>query len=259
MTSKGVLLRVAYDGTRYHGWARQADQRTIEEALQGALLAVDPAASAARGMSRTDAGVHARAQMVGFDAAHDIPPRGWVLSINSHLPDDIAVREARIVPAGFHPRFAAESKRYRYRLLLDRVRDPMRAPFTWRVGGDLHLDRMRQEATALLGTHDFAAFRSAGDERENTVRTLTTVALEKTDDDELHVVVEGRAFLYNMVRIIVGTLVDIGRGHREEGTMARALAERDRSITGTTAPAQGLCLEAARLTLPVESSEPWPP
>jgi tRNA pseudouridine38-40 synthase len=255
----GVLLRVAYDGSRFHGWSRQAGHRTVEEDLHRALVIVDPTASIPRGMSRTDSGVHAIAQMVAFDAAHDIPPRGWVLSVNSHLPDDVAVRQARIVVPGYNPRFTSMAKRYRYRLLLDRVRDPMRTSFTWRVGGDLDLDRMRREASVLVGTHDFAAFRAAGDTREVTVRTLTKVELALTGDDELHVVVEGRAFLYNMVRIIVGTLVDIGRDHRPEGTMARALRERDRAITGTTAPAHGLCLEAAELALPPESSEPWPP
>lgn len=253
-----LLLRIAYDGTRFHGWARQADARTVEGTLHEALRAVDPAASTPRGMSRTDAGVHARAQMAAFDAGHDIPPRGWVLSTNSHLPDDVAVREARLVPSDFHPRFASKMKRYRYRLLLDRVRDPLRAPFSWRVGAELDLEAMRREATHLVGTHDFAAFRSAGDARENTTRTLDRVSLDAAGDDELHVVVEGSAFLYNMVRIIVGTLVDIGRGHRPPGTIARALAERDRAITGTTAPAEGLCLDHAELTLPPEAGEPWP-
>lgn len=255
-----VLLRVAYDGSRFHGWARQTEHRTVEETLAGALVAVDPSASTLRGMSRTDAGVHARAQMAAFDAEFDIPARGWVLSINSHLPDDVAVREARFVPRDFNPRFSSKKKRYRYRLLLDRVRDPLRAPFSWRVGGDLDLDRMSQEAALLVGTHDFAAFRAAGDERENTVRTISSLTLSRSpyDDNELHVVVEGSAFLYNMVRIIVGTLVDIGRGHRPEGTMARALAERSRAITGTTAPAHGLCLDHAELDLPPEASEPWP-
>jgi tRNA pseudouridine38-40 synthase len=254
-----ILLRVAYDGTHFHGWARQTDKRTVEETLQGALVAVDPKASPPRGMSRTDAGVHACAQMVAFDAAFEIPPRGWVLSLNTHLPDDVAVREARIVEAGFHPRFASKKKRYRYRLLTDRVRDPLRAPFTWRVGAELNVDRMRQEAAHLVGTHDFAAFRAAGDERENTVRAVSRLELLQKDDDELHIVVEGSAFLYNMVRIIVGTLVDIGRDHKPEGTILRALADKNRATTGTTAPAQGLCLEDAELELPPESSEPWPP
>lgn len=253
-----VLVRVSYDGTRFHGWARQADHRTVEATLADAIVAVDPDAKALRGMSRTDAGVHAKSQMAVFDAQHEIPARGWVLSLNTHLPDDVSVRQAWHVPQGFHPRFASKMKRYRYRLLLDRVRDPLRAPFTWRVGADLDLERMRQEAAHLVGTHDFAAFRSAGDERENTVRTVTRLELLHDEPNELHIVVEGSAFLYNMVRIIVGTLVDIGRGHRPEGTMVRALEDRARAITGTTAPAQGLCLDHAELALPPETSEPWP-
>lgn len=254
----GVLLRVAYDGSHFRGWSRQAGHRTVEEVLHKALAKIDDHVSIPRGMSRTDSGVHATAQMVGFDARHDIPPRGWVLSVNAHLPDDVAIRAARIVTPGFDPRYASTRKRYRYRLLLDRVRDPMRAPFTWRVGGVLNLERMQREAAVLVGTHDFAAFRAAADLRAVTVRTLTRVELVRSGDDELHVVVEGSAFLYNMVRIIVGTLVDIGLEHRGEGTMARALIECDRTVVGTTAPANGLCLEHAELTLPPESSEPWP-
>lgn len=310
-----VLLRVAYDGTRFYGWSRQSKHRSVEETLARALTAVDEHAGSLKGMSRTDSGVHAEAQYVAFEAVHTIPPRGWVLSVNRHLPDDMAVRDARIVTPGFDPRFMATKKRYRYRLLLDRVRDPMRGPFSWRVGGDLDIEQMKREAAHLLGTHDFAAFRSARDERDITVRTLTRVSVEyagraeygtgsesgvvsgrgsasrghgpsrarapqpvvsgergadaqpehahaqsaaSATGDELHVVVEGKAFLYNMVRIIVGTLVDIGRGHRPPGTMLRALEERDRAITGLTAPAHGLCLEYAELALPPETSEPWP-
>ena len=253
-----LLLKIAYSGTQFSGFARQDGQRTVEEVVQGALVAVDPGCSKLRGMSRTDSGVHARAQLVAFDASLEIPPRGWVLAMNSHLPDDVAVREARAVPEGFHPRFAAKRKRYAYRLHLDRVRDPLRAPFVWRVGGELDLALMREEAATLEGTHAFAAFRSAGDGRENTERTLTRVAIDGPADGELRVVVEGSAFLYNMVRIIVGTLVDIGRHHRDKGTMARALAERDRGILGTTAPPTGLCLDDAELTLPENCGEPWP-
>src|SRR4051794_30811233 len=104
---KGVLLRLAYDGSRFRGWSRQAGQRTVEETLHGALVKVDDHVSIPRGMSRTDSGVHATAQMVAFDARHDIPPRGWVLSVNAHLPDDVAIRAARIVTPGFDPRYAS--------------------------------------------------------------------------------------------------------------------------------------------------------
>src|SRR5687767_15946790 len=117
----GVLLEVAYDGTAFSGWASQPDARTVEETLRGAIAAVDPKATGPRGASRTDAGVHAEGQLAAFDAELAIPPRGWVLTLNQHLPDDAAVRSAREVSVGFSPRFASKKKRYRYDLLLDKV------------------------------------------------------------------------------------------------------------------------------------------
>ncbi|WP_394825154.1 tRNA pseudouridine(38-40) synthase TruA [Pendulispora albinea] len=261
---RGVLLQVAYDGTNFRGWATQKGERTVEETLKGAISAVDARASAPRGTSRTDAGVHAEAQMVAFDAKLPLPPRGWVLAINQHLPDDVCVRAARLVPTGYAPRFSAKLKRYRYRLLLDRIRDPLVMHRAWRIGFELDIEKMRREAAVIVGTHDFAAFRSASDERKETVRTVSRAILEPTDDIHargriLSIVVEGNAFMHNMVRILVGTLVDIARGRLPEGSMARALEGRERRLAGATAPGHGLTLEATELLLPEEGvSEPWP-
>jgi len=262
---QGVLLQVAYDGTHFRGWATQKNERTIEDTLKGAIAAVDARASAPRGTSRTDAGVHAEAQMVAFDASLPLPPRGWVLAINQHLPDDVCVRAARLAPRGYAPRFSAKTKRYRYRLLLDRIRDPLVMHRAWRIGFALDIEKMRREAAAIVGTHDFAAFRSAHDERRETTRTVTRVAIEPDDMHGLHhghrilsIVVEGNAFLHNMVRILVGTLVDIGRGQLPEGTIVRALEGRERRLAGATAPGHGLTLESIELLLPNEVGEPWP-
>jgi len=263
----GVLLKVAYDGTHFRGWASQKNgERTIEDTLKGAIAAVDARASAPRGTSRTDRGVHAEAQMVAFDATLPLPPRGWVLAINQHLPDDVCVRAARLIPTGYVPRFAAKGKRYRYRLVLDRIRDPLVMNRAWRIGFELDLDKLRREAQSIVGTHDFAAFRSAHDERQETVRTVTRVAIEPDDLHglDLHgrilsIVIEGNAFLHNMVRILVGTLVDVARGQLPEGTIARALEGRDRRLSGATAPGHGLTLESIDLLLPSEMvGEPWP-
>jgi tRNA pseudouridine38-40 synthase len=188
-----------------------------------------------------------------------MPPRGWVLTLNQHLPDDVAVRAARLVPAGFAPRFASKRKRYRYELLLDKVRDPLLARRTWRVGYDMDMDRLAREARSIVGTHDFAAFRAAGDERAETVRTVHDVSLAPGRGGVWSITVEGTAFLYNMVRILVGTLVDVGRGHLDEGTITKALAGRQRSLAGQTAPAHGLTLESIDLELPEGTGERWPP
>jgi tRNA pseudouridine38-40 synthase len=250
---------VAYDGTAFHGWATQKGFRTVEEALRGAVLAIDPGVGRLRGASRTDAGVHAEGQMVAFDTERDIPPKGWVLGLNQHLPEDLAVRSARAIPPEYAPRLSACSKRYRYRVLTDSVRDPFWRTRAWRVS-DLDRGVMAREAVAARGTHDFAGFRSSGDDRATTMRTLFRAEVEAEPDPRIvAVVVEGDAFLHNMVRILVGTMVDVGCGRLEPGAIGRAIATGRRQDAGTTAPAHGLVLERIDLRLPDGTGQPWPP
>jgi tRNA pseudouridine38-40 synthase len=257
--SHGVLLTIAYDGTAYAGWAPQESVRTVHEVVTGAIRALDPRASLPRGTSRTDAGVHADGQLAAFDASLAIPARGWVLALNQHLPDDVCVRSARAVPAGFNPRFSARGKRYRYRVLLDRVRDPRWNNRAWRVGWPVDLERLSRAARHFEGTHDFAAFRSSHDPRSVTVRTMTRVAVEAGEDPRVvGLVIEGSAFLYNMVRIMTGTLFDIARGKLGEESVLRALEGKERKLAGPTAPAHGLTLERVELDLPEGAGEPWP-
>lgn len=261
-TSGGILLTVAYDGRRFAGFVPQPGQRTVAGELLSALSALDPGVREIRGASRTDAGVHARGQRVAFDPTRPIPPRGWALGVGRHLPDEIAVRRAAVVPAGFVPRFESTGKRYRYTLLRDRVRDPFLEGRAWRVAGlsaPGALDRAREEAAHLIGTHDFSAFRSSADTRESTVRTLRSVEVTEDVRDPRIVAVDvsGDAFMHNMVRIIVGALVDIARGRLPKGAILRALASKDRRDLGVTAPPDGLCLE--RVDLRSEGSSAWPP
>ena len=254
----GVLLRVAYDGERFSGWATTPGERTVEDVLRAAIATMDPEASSPRGASRTDAGVHASGQAVAFDASRDIDSRGWVLGLGSALDEDVAVRAASRVAVGVDPRRVSRGKRYRYRILQDPVRDPLWRGRTWRVGAPLDLVMMKREAAAACGTHDFRAFRSAHDKRQTTVRTLTRVDVELEQPARiLGIVVEGTAFMHNMVRIITGTLVDVGRGKLGEGAIARAIASGQRSDLGETAPAHGLTLE--HVDVGAEESDRWPP
>lgn len=256
-----MLLSVAYDGRDYHGYAPQPDQRTVAGELLGALCAIDPRIAAVRGASRTDRGVHARDQRVAFDPSRELPLSAWTHGAQKHLPDSLSIRAAWPVEAGYNPRFCTIAKTYRYLLLADPARDPFWDGRAWRVAellGDVAVDRMQAEAAVAVGQHDFAAFRGALDKRESTVRTLSTVAVTRAPDDPrlIRVDVRGDAFMYNMVRILVGTLVDVGRGRSPPGAIARAIASKDRRSAGITAPPDGLYLE--RYELEGDEQRPFP-
>lgn len=253
-----VLLTIAYEGAPFSGWALQPGARTVVGEVLGALRAIDPSVNELRGASRTDAGVHARGQLAAFDPSLSVPPKGWVLALTAHLPREIAVRRASVVPRGVEPRHEAICKRYRYLILRDAVRDPFWEGRALRWAGSFDLDRARAEAELLVGTHDFAAFRSAADERTNTTRTLSTaVVLESpTDARILGIEIVGTGFMHNMVRIIAGTLLDVARGRLAPRAVERALESKSRSTLGMTAPAAGLYLEHIEHRIPL--AETWP-
>ena len=255
----GVLLTVAYDGREFSGFARQPNARTIAGELDGAVEAVVPGASLVRGASRTDAGVHARGQRVAFDVAQALPSRGWVHALNAQLPKEIAVVRAASVAPGYEPRFRAREKTYRYLLLESSVPDPFLTGRAWRIGERLNHELMSEAAGALVGEHDFAAFRGAADERENTVRKIFRIEVrsERRDGTRTTAVeVCGNGFLYRMVRIIVGSLVDVGCGRLEPSALSLALSERDRTLLGRTAPPDGLCLD--QIVLDEDGNDSWP-
>lgn len=254
----GVLLTVAYDGGPFSGFARQTNARTVAGELDGAVRTIDARASVVRGASRTDAGVHANGQRVAFDTGLDLPARNWALALNSNLPSEIAiVRAARIAP-GFTPRFCALEKTYRYVVLQSDLRDPFHEQRAWRVGERLNHELMRAAAAPLIGEHDFAAFRGAQDTREDTVRKLVRIEVRTASSDGrlLEIVVTGNHFMYRMVRIIAGALVDVGRGRIDVDAPRQALERRDRTLLGITAPPDGLYLD--HVVLNDEGEGEWP-
>jgi tRNA pseudouridine38-40 synthase len=257
--SHGVLLTVAYDGAPFAGFARQPNARTIAGELDGALRAVAPRSSLVRGASRTDAGVHAYGQRVAFDVDRDLPPRAWLHSLNRELPHEIRVTRAATVAPGFEPRFTAVRKTYRYVLFESRIADPFQHRRSWRIPERLNHELMSAAAAPLLGEHDFAAFRAADDARVDTVRRLFRIEVRTArydDERRLEIVVEGNRFMYRMVRIIVGSLVDIALGRLDPSALAGALRDKDRKLLGRTAPPDGLYLDS--MVLDDEGQNPWP-
>ena len=236
-----VRLDVAYDGTDFHGWARQPGVRTVEGVLTEALervLRFPPALSVA---GRTDAGVHARGQVVSFPAPHDADPTRVRRAVNGMLAPEVVVTRAAFAPDGFDARRSATAREYRYRMFLGETPDPFTARFTWLVSGDLSLGPMRRAARGLVGRHDFASFCRTPHEG-TTVRTLHRLAVARSGD-RVDVTARADAFLHQMVRSLVGTLVAVGQGRIPERTMRGVLAARDRSAAGPVAPPHGLTLE----------------
>ncbi len=253
------MLTLAYDGASFSGFAAQNNTaHTVAGVLGKAIAAMDPRATRLRVASRTDAGVHALGQVASFNATLDIASRGWLLGLSAHLPPQIAVQRVARVHPSYNPSKAALAKTYRYLILRGTVRDPFLHGRAWRVHEPLDLELMRKEAQSLLGTHDFAAFRGSADRRATTTRTITVAELREVPGQPRCIAFEirGDRFLYHMVRIIVGTLVDVGRGSREPGAIARARASGARTDLGMTAPPDGLCLD--HIELADSGHDEWP-
>ena len=236
-----ILLTIEYDGTAYSGWQRQYNGLAVQQLIEEALCRATGETITITGASRTDAGVHALGQCAHFDTSSRIPPEKYPFVLNTMLPRDIRVQAGREVPDGFHARFMTCGKRYTYRILNSRHGSAIRRNTFAHIPVPLDVDAMRQALPTLLGTHDFAAYQASGGTAKTTIRTIRMAEMT-VQGDEIILLVEGDAFLYNMVRIIVGTLIEAGRGERDADNIAAALQSRDRKNAGFTAPAQGLCL-----------------
>ncbi len=238
---KRIKLTIAYDGTNYCGWQIQPNGITIEEVLNKALSKMTGEEILVIGASRTDSGVHAMGNVAVFDTQTTIPPEKIAVALNQRLPDDIVITKSEEVPLDFHPRYCDCSKTYEYHIINTRIPIPTKRLTNYFVSYVLDIDKMRQAAAYLVGEHDFVSFCNVRTDVENTVRTITALDI-LTNGDEITIRITGNGFLYNMVRIIVGTLIRVGRGFYEPEKVKEILEAKDRKAAGVTAPAHGLML-----------------
>lgn len=236
-----VMLRVAYDGTAYSGWQLQPNAVTIEQRLNEALEDLFGVPMAVIGASRTDAGVHALGNAAVFDVDTRMPASKIAYALNTRLPEDIRVVNSSEVSPDFHPRHTESVKTYEYKIWNDTFPNPTVRLYSHFEYGEIDVGRMADAAKYLVGEHDFTSFCSAGTQVENKVRTVFSVDI-KRDGAMITVRVTGNGFLYNMVRIIAGTLLKVGQGAMEPADVKKALDGRDRQLAGPTAPARGLTL-----------------
>ncbi|HOO76452.1 MAG TPA: tRNA pseudouridine(38-40) synthase TruA [bacterium] len=247
---KRIRLLLEYDGTPFSGWQIQPGRDTVQERLETALAEVLGEKVRVHGAGRTDAGVHAWGQVAHFDTRSDLPPPAIRAGCNRILPAAVAVLAAEAAPEGFHSRYHALGKRYRYLILIGRPISPLRRSRAWLRPAALDAGAMRKASRPLLGKHDFTAFAGAGRPLRNGIRTLSRLDVEE-DGELLAVEIEGSGFLYRMVRNIVGTLAEVGRGKMPASRVEEILRSRERTQAGPTAPPNGLYLVSVSYPFPV--------
>lgn len=236
-----ICLTVAYDGTNYNGWQYQPKGRTIEEEINRALSALTKEHVEVIGASRTDAGVHARCNYAVFDTTMRMPAEKFAYALNQRLPEDIRVRRSREVALDWHPRRCKSIKTYEYRILNEEFPDPLDRLYAHFTYQNLDIEKMQEAARYLVGEHDFKSFCSIHTQAESTVRTITALEVERCGS-VITIRVSGTGFLYNMVRIIAGTLMEVGNGKYPPKRVKEMLEACDRGESGPTAPARGLTL-----------------
>lgn len=257
-------LTIAYDGSEFHGWQKQEPPgleplRTVAGVVEATLIRVLGQPIVLVGASRTDAGVHALGQVAHFDAACRIPLERLPDAINARLSHDVEIVTAEVVPDHFDAIRHAVNKQYRYRIFSTHRRPLSLRRYVHHHWMPINPALMSDAAKRLVGTHDFAAFAAAGHNRETTVRTVFDCRVETTNRPEVHIVVSGSGFLYNMVRIIAGTLIEVGRGRLSAETIDAALKSGDRRLAGPTLPPEGLWLEWIKHEIPIEPDLPRMP
>lgn len=243
MSTKRVMLIVGYDGTNYNGWAYQPADNvvTIEGILNKAIHAATGEDIKVIGASRTDAGVHAYGNVAVFDTASTIPPDRFSYALNHLLPEDVRIVSSRQVPDEFHPRHVDTRKTYEYRFLNSREEIPTKRLYTYHMNIPMDENRMQEAGVYFLGEHDFTSFCNVNSQAESHVRTIYDVNVTRIGD-EVIISITGNGFLYNMVRIIAGTLMQVGIGKKQPDEIPDMIAAQDRTVAGPTVPANGLFL-----------------
>lgn len=238
---RNIMLTIEYEGTNYGGWQKQKNNLSIQSVIENAILGITKEKVDLTASGRTDSGVHALGQVANFKTSCNIPIEKFAGAINSKLPKDISIVEAKEVPIDFHSRYSAKRKRYKYVILDSKYKRPIYRNFSYNINYNLDFAKMQKEAKHLIGEHDFICFMSSGSSVKSTIRTIYDVSIEKKED-LIILEIEGNGFLYNMVRIIIGTLIDISRG-KINSSLEEIINSKDRNKAGHTAPSNGLFLK----------------
>lgn len=238
---RNIKLKIAYDGTNYHGWQTQLNTPTIQETTENAISIITNQKVDLKSSGRTDSGVHALGQVANFTADTNIPEDKIKIALNANLPNDIRIIDSEDVSLDFNSRFDAYDKTYMYQIYNDKVWSPFYNRYSCFVPSNLEFEKMEESVESLVGTHDFKGFMAAGSDVKTTVRTIYEAKLIK-EGNIIKLYVTGNGFLYNMVRIIAGTLIDIGKGVKNIECIENAINEHDRTLLGQTAAPQGLFL-----------------
>ena len=242
---RNIKLTIRYDGTRYSGWQSQKNGRAIQDVIQDTIRGVTGERVTLIGSGRTDAGVHAEAQVANFKTRSKIPLKNIQMALNSRLPKDIAITHIEEAGPKFNAQKCAKSKLYRYTIMNNDYTDPLVRHFVAKCFYKLNMNSMRKAAGHLKGRHDFKSFQATAGEEKNSVRTIKNIKIEK-DGDLVYIYIEANGFLYNMARNIAGTLVEVGRGKFKVSSIKEILLKRNRRSSGPTMPAKGLCMVRVR-------------
>lgn len=242
---RNIAMRIIYDGTAYHGWQRQKNAVTVQETIEDALSQLTGETIKITGCSRTDSGVHALDYVFNFNSKTKIPTDKLHYALNYRLDTGISAVEAWEVPRDFNARFSSKGKRYIYKIWNSKTKNPFLTGYSWHIPYDLDVDKMMVAAKHFEGTHDFAGFMAVGGSQKTTVRTIRLCSVEVNPEqkEEITITVEADAFLYNMVRIITGTLAEVGFGRISPESLPDIIKSCDRTLGGLTAPPQGLFLK----------------